>query len=219
MGPPHRNQELRFQRLYRQGQWKKQRDTYRPMNREWPTRQYLKNRCRLCSRRMPSFETSPIRKIFSFNSFRKLIDVPMYSSSSGLSIVAFRQNNFRHSRIGRSNPIHREMPMDLAPSTSLAVEASVLKAVMAGTLRLQRRGSQCLAPDSLPHASIRTPKTPSFIWLHFSRALLAVGGLLPSGMSMMLAGTLDQLLSWRQQQCLCTTSETLAAPPTTSSRN
>ena len=113
------------------------------------------------------------------NSFKKLIDVPMPSSSSGLIIVAFRQNNLRHSRIGRSNPIHMEMPMDLANLTSLAVEASALRAAMAGTLRLQRRGPLCLAPDSLPRASARTPKTPFFIRHPFSRALSADGGLLP----------------------------------------
>ena len=103
------------------------------------------------------------------NSFRKLIDVPMPSYGSGLIIVAFRQNNLRHSRIGRSNPIHMEIPMDLATLASPAVEASVLKAAMAGTMRLQRRGSLCLAPDSLPRASTRTPKTLFFIWHHFSR--------------------------------------------------
>ena len=76
VGPrPHRNQELRFQRHpVSAAKWKTQRDTYRPMNKEWPTRQYLTNICRLCSRsRMPFVERSPIRKIFSFNSFRQLI--------------------------------------------------------------------------------------------------------------------------------------------------
>ena len=164
MGPPHRNQELRFQRLpVRARQWKEKRDHIRPMNREWPARQYLSNRCRLCSRRLSPFGTSPIRHIFKSNSFRKLVDVPMPSSSSGLIIVALRQNYLRHSRIGRSNPIHMEMPMDLAISTSLAVEASVLKAAMAGTLRLRKRGSLCLAQDSWPRVSTRTPKTPFFI--------------------------------------------------------
>ena len=46
-----------------------------------------------------------------------------------------------------------EMLTDLATSTSLEEEASVLTAVMARTLRLQKRGSQCLAPDFLPRAS------------------------------------------------------------------
>ena len=180
MGPPHRKQELRFQRLpVRARRWKEKRDHIRPMNREWPARQYLMSRCRLCSKRLSPFGTSPIRHVFKSNSFRKLIDVPMPSYNSGLIIVAFRQNNLRHSRIGRSNPIHMEMPMDLATLTSLAVEASVLKAAMAGTLRLQRRGSLCLAPDSLPRASTRTPKTPFFIWHPFSRALSADGGLRP----------------------------------------
>ena len=76
------------------------------------------------------FGTSPVRHIFKTNSFRKLIDVPTSSSSSGLSIVAFRQNNLRHTRIEKSNPIHMEMPLDLATSTSLAVEASALKAAI-----------------------------------------------------------------------------------------